>query len=132
MILGLDHVGIAVKDIDDALPLYSRLLGLEVEELKESKQHKIKAAFLSAGDTRIELIEPLGKESSVWRFLEKRGQGIHHIAFKVENIEDMLEQLKRRGVVLIDEAPRIGIEGGKIAFIHPKSTGNILIELCES
>ena len=131
MIIGLDHVGIAVNKIDDVLPVYEQLLGLRLENLKEAKQHKIKTAFLVVGETSIELIEPLNKESPVSKFLEKRGQGIHHVAFKVDNIEKMLEQLKDKGVILIDEKPRIGIEGGKIAFLHPKNTGNVLIELCE-
>jgi len=131
VIIGLDHVGIAVNKIDDVLPIYEQLLGLKLENLKKAKQHKIKAAFLAAGETSIELIEPLNKESPVSKFLEKRGQGIHHVAFKVENLDKVLKQLKDKGVMLIDEKPRTGIEGGKIAFLHPKSTGNVLIELCE-
>jgi len=130
MITGLDHIGIAVKKIDDVLPIYEQFLGLKLKKMETSKQHKIKVALLAVGETNIELIEPMGKESSISKFLEKRGQGIHHIAFKVDNIEKMLEQLKDKGVVLIDEKPRRGIEGGKIAFLHPKSTGNVLIELC--
>ena len=131
MIIGLDHVGIAVNKMDDVLPIYERLLGLKLNKLEEAKHHKIKAAFLAIGETNIELIEPLDKESPVSKFLEKRGQGIHHIALRVNDIEKMLEQLKAKGIVLIDEKPRTGIEGGKIAFLHPKSTGNVLIELCE-
>lgn len=131
MIIGLDHIGIAVKKIDDVLPFYEQLLGLKLEKSKEAKQRKIKAAFLTVGETNIELIEPLDKEGPVSKFLVKRGQGIHHVAFEVDNIEKMLKQLKANGVVLIDEKPRMGIEGGKIAFLHPKSTGNVLIELCE-
>lgn len=131
MIIGLDHVGIAVNRMDDVLPIYQQLLGLKLEKLKDAEQHKIKAAFLAVGETSIELIESLDKESPVSKFLEKQGQGIHHIAFRVNNIEKMLEQLKAKGIVLIDEKPRTGIEGGKIAFLHPKSTGNVLIELCE-
>jgi len=130
MITGLDHIGIAVKKIDDVLPIYEQFLGLKLKKMETSKQHKIKVALLAVGETNIELIEPMGKESSISKFLEKRDQGIHHIAFKVDNIEKMLEQLKDKGVVLIDEKPRRGIEGGKIAFLHPKSTGNVLIELC--
>ena len=131
MISGLSHIGIAVKDIYSTLPIFERLLGLELEEIKESQQHKIKAALFKAGDTKIELLEPLNNDSPISKFLNKRGQGIHHIAFKVDNIEKMLEQLKVKGVALIDEKPRIGIEGKKIAFLHPKNTGNVLIELCE-
>jgi methylmalonyl-CoA/ethylmalonyl-CoA epimerase len=130
MIIGLDHIGITVNKIEDVLPIYEQFLGLKLEKMETSEQQKIKAALLTVGETKIELIEPLDKESPVSRFLEKRGQGIHHIAFKVDNIEKTLEQLKDKGVVLIDEKPRRGIEGGKIAFLHPKSTGNVLIELC--
>lgn len=132
MITGLDHIAIAVKKIDESLSTYEHVLGLKLESLKEAEQHKIKAAFLTVGETSIELIEPLNKESPVSKFLEKRGKGIHHIAFKVDNIVKALKQLKNKDVILIDEKPRIGIEGGKIAFLHPKSTGNVLIELCEN
>ncbi len=131
MIVGLDHIGIAVNKIDDVLPIYEQLLGLKLKEIKEAGQHKVKAAFLTAGNMNIELVEPLSKESPVAKFLERRGQGLHHLAFEVSNIEEMLQELKASGVALIDEKPRAGIEGGKIAFLHPKSTGNILIELCE-
>lgn len=131
MITGLDHIGIAVNKIDNILPIYEQLIGLKLEKLKESKQNKIKVVFLTVGETKIELIEPLDKESPISKFLEKRGQGIQHIAFKVDNIEKTLKQLRNKGIVLIDEEPRIGIEGRKIAFLHPKSTGNVLIELCE-
>ncbi|MFP3984930.1 MAG: methylmalonyl-CoA epimerase [Candidatus Bathyarchaeia archaeon] len=131
MIIGLDHIGIAVNKIEDALPIYQQLLGLKLKTLKESERHKIKAALIPVGETNLELLEPLDKESPVAKFLEKKGPGIHHIAFKVDNIEEMLEQLKAQGVILIDEKPRIGIEGGKIAFLHPKGAGGVLIELCE-
>ena len=131
MIAGLEHVGIAVNSIAAVLPLYEQLLGLKLVKSKESREQGIKAAFFSVGGTEIELIEPLEKDSAVSRFLEKRGQGIHHIAFRVDNVEKMLEQLKRQGITLIDEKPRSGLEGGKIAFLHPKSTGNVLIELYE-
>lgn len=131
MITCLDHIGIAVHSIEDTLPIYTQLLGLKLVKLEDAKQHGIKAALLAVGETNIELIEPLDKESPISKFLEKRGQGIHHIAFKVDNIEKSLDELKAKGVALIDKKPRIGFEGGKIAFLHPKSTGNILIELCQ-
>lgn len=131
LIVGLDHVGVAVSRLDNVLPVYERLFGLRLEGVRESKEQKIKAVLFAVGGTNIELLEPLDKESPIAKFLEKRGQGIHHIAFRVDNIEEMLEQLKAKGVVLIDEKPRRGIEGGKIAFLHPKSTGDVLIELCE-
>jgi methylmalonyl-CoA/ethylmalonyl-CoA epimerase len=131
MLVGLDHIGVAVDSIDSMLPLYEQLLGLELRKRRTVKAHRIKTALLAAGETTIELMEPLNKESTVSKFLEKRGQGIHHLAFRVTNLENMLERLKKKGIVLIDETPRTGVEGGKIAFLHPKSTGNVLIELCE-
>lgn len=131
MIIGLEHVGIAVHSITASVPLYEQLLGLKLEKSMESKDHGIKAALFSAGGTKIELIEPLEKDSAISKFIERRGEGIHHMAFRVDNVEKMLEQLKEQGITLIDEHPRTGLEGGKIAFLHPKSTGNVLIELCE-
>lgn len=131
MTKSLAHIGIAIHSIAETLPFYTQTLGLKLETLKDSKQHKIKAAMLTVGQTHIELIEPLTEESPIYKFLQKRGQGIHHIAFKVDNIEETLTKLKKEGIALIDKEPRIGIEGGKIAFLHPKSTGNILIELCQ-
>ena len=127
----VDHIGVAVERIDDVLPFYEKILGLNLEEIKESKINKVRGAILSAGGTRIELIEPLGKEGPLSNFLRKKGQGIHHIAFVVSDLEMMLRQLKKEGIALIDEKPRIGIKGDKIAFLHPKATGNVLIELCE-
>jgi len=131
MLIGLDHIGVAVDSIDNMLPLYEQLLGLKLRKRRTAKAHKIKTALLAAGETTIELMEPLNKESIVSKFLENRGQGIHHVAFRVTNLETMLMRLKKKGVVLVDETPRTGVEGGKIAFLHPKSTGNVLIELCE-
>lgn len=130
-ITAVDHIGVAVERIDDVLPFYEKALGLNLEEIKESKVNKVRGAILSAGRTRIELIEPLGKEGPLSNFLRKKGQGIHHIAFEVSDLEMMLKRLKKDGIALIDEKPRIGIKGAKIAFLHPKATGNVLIELCE-
>ena len=132
MITDMEHIGIAVNRIDDVLNFYKDLLGLKLEKIEESRQHKIKAALLIVDDMKIELIEPLDKESPISKFLERKGQGIHHIAFGVDNLETMIKQLKSNGAILIDEKPRIGIEGKKIAFLHPKSAGNVLIELCEN
>jgi len=131
VIVGLDHIGIAVNKIDNVLPVYQQLLGLELKGVKEGKSQRVKAAIFAVGETNIELLEPLDKESPVSKFLEKRGQGMHHIALRVNNIEKMLQHLKAKGVILIDEKPRAGIEGSRIAFLHPKSTGDVLIELCE-
>ncbi len=131
MITGLDHIGIAVHKIQDALPIYRQLLGLRLEQSKKAEDQGVRAALLTVGETCIELIEPLNAKSPISKFLEKRGQGIHHLAFRVDNLEEMLKHLKKSGLTLIDEKPRLGIEGGKIAFVHPKSTGDVLIELCE-
>jgi methylmalonyl-CoA/ethylmalonyl-CoA epimerase len=131
LITGLEHIGIAVNKIDDALQVFENILGLKLEKTKTFEPQKIKIAILHAGETKIELLEPIDKEAAVAKFLEKKGEGIHHIAFKVRGIEDMLQKLKTKGITLIDEKPREGAEGGKIAFLHPKSTRNVLIELCE-
>lgn len=131
MIKGLNHVAIAVNKLGEALEVFEHQLGWKLEKKRVIEQQKIKAALLRMGDTKIELIEPIGTDSTVAKFLEKRGEGIHHIAVTVSDIEEHLEELKDKGVALIDEKPRVGIEGGKIAFIHPKSTRNVLIELVE-
>lgn len=131
MIVGLDHIGIAVKSINEKLPFYERLLGFKLERKERAEARHIKVAFLRAGEMSLELIEPLGKDSAVGKFLERRGEGIHHIAFKVTSLDDAIKQLKAGGVELIDETPRRGVKGDKIAFLHPKSTGRVLIELCE-
>lgn len=131
MIKGLDHIGIAVKSLDDALEIYERILGLEVEKTCVFEEQKVKMAFLSTREARIELLEPTEKEGPVARFIEKRGEGVHHLAFTVTDIEASLQRVKERGIAVVDEKPRIGAEGFKIAFLHPKSTRNVLIELCE-
>jgi len=131
MIKGLAHVAIAVNKLDEALEIYERIVGLKLEKTRVVEQQKVKTALLQAGDTKIELLEPTDAESNVAKFLEKRGEGLHHIALLVSDIEGHLKQLKEKGINLIDEEPRIGMEGGKIAFIHPKSTKNVLIELVE-
>lgn len=131
MIRGLDHVAIAVNKLDDALEIFQRQLGLKLEKIRVVEQQKVKAALLHAGETKIELLEPTDSESTVAKFLEKRGEGIHHIALAISDIESHLKELKEKGIALIDEKPRTGMEGGKIAFLHPKSTKNVLIELVE-
>lgn len=132
MIMGLNHVAIAVNKIDEALEVFERQLGWKLEKTQIVEQQKIKAAILLMGDTKIELLEPTGTDSAVAKFLEKRGEGIHHLAVTVSDIEGHLKELKEKGIALIDEKPRLGMEGTRIAFIHPKSTKNVLIELVES
>jgi len=130
MLMGIDHVGVAVKNLDEAIGIYQNVLGFKLESIHVLSERKVKVAFLSSsGETRIELLEPLGSDSPVAKFLENRGEGIHHIAVKVENINVALEDFKRKGVVLVDDKPRMGAEGAKIAFVHPKSTKGVLLEL---
>jgi len=130
LFIGVDHVGIAVKNLDEAVNVYCNILGFKLLKVHELAERKVKVAFFSTGgETKIELLEPLGSDSPVAKFLESRGEGIHHIAVKVDDIEKALEKLREKGVMLVDEKPRIGAEGKKIAFVHPKSTKGVLIEL---
>lgn len=130
MIVGVHHIGIAVSKLDGAVDFYRDILGLKLEGIHVVEEQKVRVAFFStSGETRIELLEPTDSQSSVAKFIEKRGEGIHHIALKVGNIEAVLEGLKKKGLTLIDEKPRIGVNGAKIAFIHPKSTRGVLLEL---
>jgi len=131
MITGVDHVGIAVNKLDEALELYEKILGLRVDKIRIIEEQRVKSALLFAGETKIEVLEPTDKEGAVGKFIERRGEGVHHIALKVTDIEGFLKKIKEKGIVLVDEKPRIGVEGGKIAFLHPKSTKNVLLELCE-
>jgi methylmalonyl-CoA epimerase len=127
----IDHIGIAVKSIDEKLAFYNELLGLVYEGSEEIAAQKVKTAFLKVGESNLELLEPTSPDSAVAKFLESRGEGIHHIALAVNNIEQKIEDLIQKGVRMIDEKPRIGAHNKKIAFIHPKSTGGILLEICE-
>lgn len=131
MIKKISHIGIAVKNIDETIKLYSEILGLKVEGFEEISDQKVKIAFIVVGESRIELLESTDMESSIAKFIEARGEGIHHIALEVDSIEAELEKLKNKGIKLIDEKPRIGAHHTKIAFIHPKSTSGTLLELCE-
>ena len=131
MIEKIDHIGIAVKSIKETSELLSNILGLKVAGEENVEEQKVKVAFLPLGDSELELLESTSPEGPIARFIEKKGEGIQHIAFKVDNIEKTLEKLKKEGVRLIDEKPRYGAGGAKIAFIHPKSTNGILVELCE-
>ena len=131
MIEKVDHIGVAVNNIDDALKFYTENLGMECKDVEDVPQQKVKVAFLPVGESKIELLEPSSDESPVKKFLDKKGEGVHHIALHVDDIEKKLEELKDKGVKLIDEEPRDGAHGAKIAFIHPKSTGGTLVELCQ-
>jgi len=132
MFVGVDHVGVAVKNLDEAIALYRDVLGFRLEDVHILTERKVRVAFLSTGgETNIELLEPLGGDSPVAKFLESRGEGIQHVAVKVKDIEAVLAEFKRKGVVLVDDKPRAGAEGAKIAFVHPKSTKGVLLELVE-
>lgn len=131
MINALDHIAIAVRNIEETVAIYGPVLGMKFESTKVVEQQKVRISILKAGDTKIELLEPLSDESAVAKFLQSRGEGLHHIALEVSNIDDHLRDLKDKGIALIDEKPRPGAEARKIAFIHPKSTKNVLIELVE-
>jgi methylmalonyl-CoA epimerase len=130
MFVGMDHVGVAVKNLEEAIGVYRDVLGFKLEGIHVLSERKVKVAFFSSGgETQIELLEPIGSDSPIAKFLESRGEGVQHFAMKVDNIEDALEELKRKGVTLIDEKPKVGAEGKKIAFVHPKSTKGVLLEL---
>jgi len=132
MFAGMDHVGVAVKSLDEAVTIYRDVLGFKLEGIHVLPERKVKVAFFSiGGQTNVELLEPLDTESTIAKSLETRGEGIHHFAIEVQNIEDVLEEFKRKGVVLIDEKPKAGAEGKRIAFVHPKSTKGVLLELVE-
>ncbi len=126
----VSHIGVAVKDLEKAKEVFGTL-GLEVEGEEVVEDQKVKVAFIPVGETRIELLEATSSDSPVARFIEKRGEGVHHLALGVDNVEAMLEELKAKGVRLVDEKPRRGAHNTLIAFLHPKSTGGLLLELCQ-
>jgi methylmalonyl-CoA epimerase len=131
MLLKVDHIGIAVDNIDETLYFYRDQLGLTLGGIEEVPEQKVKVAFMQLGESRLELLESTDPDGPVAKFIEKRGQGIQHIAIGVDNIEKTLETLKAKGAMLIDEKPRIGAGGAKIAFVHPKSTRGVLLEICQ-
>lgn len=131
MIKKVDHVGVAVNNLEEALKFYTDMLGLTLEGVEVVEDQKVKVAFLPVGDSEIELLESTDPEGPIAKYIEKKGEGIQHIAFRVDDIEKALEEMKRKGVRLIDEKPRYGAGGAKIAFLHPKSTHGVLVELSE-
>ncbi|MGQ9556984.1 MAG: methylmalonyl-CoA epimerase [Desulfurispora sp.] len=131
MISKIDHIGIAVKDLQQAIEFYEQVLGLTVKGIEEVPEQKVRVAFLPLGESKVELLESMTPDGPVARFIEKNGEGVQHIAFRVENLAEKLEELKARGVRLIDEIPRKGAGGALIAFIHPKASLGTLVELCE-
>ncbi|NNU84406.1 methylmalonyl-CoA epimerase [Geobacillus sp. BMUD] len=127
----VDHIGIAVRSIEKALPFYTDVLGLPFLGIEEVESEQVKVAFLQAGEAKLELLEPLSPESAVAKFIEKRGEGIHHVALGVEDITERIRELKEHGIRMIQDAPKRGAGGALVAFMHPKSTGGVLYELCE-
>ena len=127
----VDHIGIAVKNLDEALKFYKDILGLDCVGTEVVEEQKVKVAFLPVGDTEVELLESTAVDGPIAKFIEKKGDGIQHIAFRVDSIEAAIEEMKENGVKMIDETPRYGAGGARIAFCHPKSTGGVLVELSE-
>lgn len=131
MLTKINHIGVAVTCIEDALPYYRDQLGMNYEGEEVVAEQKVKVAFLQIGESRIELLEPTSDESPVAGFLKKNGPGVHHIAYEVDDLEGALQKLEAQGVRLIDKEPRKGAHGTKIAFVHPKASGGVLTELCQ-
>ncbi len=131
MIKKVDHIGIAVKNLDETLKFYEDVLGIKAQGNEVIEEQKVRVAFLPIGDTEIELLESTEENGPVSKFIEKKGEGIQHIAYKVDDIDKAVEEMKSKGIRMIDEKPRYGAGGAKIAFLHPKSTFGVLIELCE-
>ncbi len=127
----IEHIGIAVRSIEEQLPYYEQILGLKCYNIETVEDQKVKTAFFKVGETKIELLEPTSPDSTIAKFLETRGEGVHHIAYATKNVKDALKKAEEKGVRLIDKEPRKGAEGLNIAFLHPKSTGRVLTELCE-
>jgi methylmalonyl-CoA/ethylmalonyl-CoA epimerase len=127
----IEHIGIAVKSLEESIAYYEGILGLKCYAVEEVKEQRVKTAFFMVGQTKLELLESTDPEGPVGKFLEKKGEGVHHLAFATSNLEEALVQMEERGVALIDKKPRKGAEGLDIAFLHPKSTHGVLTELCE-
>lgn len=127
----IDHIGIAVESLEEALPFYTESLGLDLLGTEEVPSQKVRVAMLSVGESRIELLEPTSEDSPISGFLRKRGQGVHHIAYAVEDAARAVGELRERGVRMIDSTPREGAGGARIAFVHPRASGRVLTELCQ-
>lgn len=130
MINKINHIGIAVRSIEEAAKLYTDVLGLKVKEIEVVTEQKVKTAIISVGESNIELMEPIGSDGPVAKYLENRGEGMHHLSLEVNDIEGALETMVNKGIPLVDEKPRMGVGGNRIAFLHPKGT-KVLIELVE-
>ncbi len=130
MLTKINHIGIAVQSLDVALPFYRDSLGMPFHGIEEVAEQKVRVAMLGIGESKIELLEPTNPESPIAKFLEKNGSGIHHIAYEVDDIEAAIARMKAQGARMIDEQPRSGAHGTRIAFVHPKSSNGVLTELC--
>jgi methylmalonyl-CoA epimerase len=131
MLSTIDHIGVAVEDLDAAIALYHQTLGMPLVHRETVTDQGVEAVLLDVGDCHVELLSPLGPDTAVGKFLARRGTGLHHVAYRVEAIEDTLAQLRSAGVRLIDAAPRVGIRGSRVAFVHPASTGGVLTEIVQ-
>ena len=130
-VLKVDHIGIAVKSIDEAAKFWEGVLGLKITAREEVESQKVITAFIPCGDSEVELLEATSEESAIAKFIENKGEGIQHIALKVDNVEEALAELKEKEIRLIDQTSRPGAGGAQIAFLHPKATGGVLLELCQ-
>jgi methylmalonyl-CoA/ethylmalonyl-CoA epimerase len=128
----IEHIGIAVKNLEESIKFYEDVLGMKCYAIEEVKDQRVKTAFFKVGQTKIELLESTDPEGPIGKFIEKKGEGVHHLAFAADGIEGALDELQHKGVQLIDKAPRKGAEGLDIAFLHPKSTHGVLMEICEN
>jgi methylmalonyl-CoA/ethylmalonyl-CoA epimerase len=128
----IDHIGVAVEDLDEAVSLYSERLGMPVQHRETVEEQGVEAVLIGIGESHVELLRPLSAESAVARFLERNGPGLHHVAYATDDIASTLDALRAAGLRLIDERPRAGIRGSRVAFVHPKSTGGVLTELVEA
>ncbi len=128
----IDHIGVAVEDLDDAIALYGERLGMELEYRETVEEQGVEAVLLGVGESHVELLRPLGPDTAVGKFLAREGPGLHHVAYGTDDIESALESARGAGLRLIDEQPRVGIRGSRVAFLHPKSTGGVLTELVEA
>lgn len=127
----VDHIGIAVKNLDETIPYYTETLGLSVLKIEEVASESVRVAFIDAGNVKLELLEPMSTQSAIHSFIEKKGEGIHHIAFGVEGIEERMKELREKGIRVLNEQPKIGAGGAQVAFLHPKSSFGVLYELCD-
>jgi methylmalonyl-CoA/ethylmalonyl-CoA epimerase len=128
----IDHIGVAVNDLEEAVSLYSERLGMPVQHRETVEQQGVEAVLLGVGESHVELLRPLDWDTAVGRFLDRNGPGLHHVAYGTDDIDSALEQARAAGLALIDDRPRTGIRGSRVAFVHPKSTGGVLTELVEA